>query len=175
MQPSLLQQLQNRLPGITFKPGSTFLWSPKQQSITYRPEVGESERSTWALLHETAHALLDHQQYRYDIDLLMLEAEAWEEAKKLAGEFDIHIDEDHIQDCLDTYRDWLHQRATCPRCSTVSLQSEPRTYACHNCAATWRVSASRFCRPYRRQSLVTSDSDNKKPSALALGDSSVLA
>lgn len=168
MQPNLIQQLQNKLPGVTFKAGSTFLWSPKQQSITYRDETGDSKHLIWALLHETAHALLNHQQYSYDIDLLLIEAEAWEEAKKLASELGVDIDEDHIQDCLDTYRDWLHQRATCPRCGTVSLQSEPRTYVCHNCSATWHVSASRFCRPYRRQSLVTSDSDNKKPSALAL-------
>lgn len=156
MNSTLLQQLKDKVPNITFKAGSTFLWSPRQQSITYRQENEESERSTWALLHETAHAILNHQQYHYDIDLLLLEADAWKEAKTLASELGIRIDEDHIQDCLDTYRDWLHQRATCPRCSTVSLQKTPNEYQCHNCLATWQVSSSRFCRPYRKQSLVAS-------------------
>ncbi len=154
---NLLRKLKPLLPHVTFTPGDTFFWSPEHSRITYKPDSVANGQSVWALLHEASHALLGHQTYLKDLDLLLLEVAAWEEAKQLGQRFKIRIDEDHIQDCLDTYRDWLHQRATCPRCSTVSLQPTPGAYRCHNCAATWSVSASRFCRPYR-----LSNSANKK-------------
>jgi hypothetical protein len=115
--------------------------------VTYR--LGDDEQQRWALLHEAAHVLLGHTNYRLDVDLLLLEVAAWGKAKELAGELGVSIDENHIQDSLDTYRDWLHQRSACPRCSTVSLQVSSREYRCHNCLASWHVSTSRFCRPYR--------------------------
>ena len=146
----VLDLLQLQLPAVTFEPGASFFWSPKHRTITYKDDAANNQpQDAWALLHEAAHAVLDHQKYQSDLDLLLLEVAAWHKAKDLAKDLGITIDEDHIQDCLDTYRDWLHQRATCPRCSTVSLQKSPQAYHCHNCAATWRVSASRFCRPYR--------------------------
>jgi hypothetical protein len=147
---TVLTRLKTTFQDITFEPGDTFFWSPKNQKITYDAGAPPTDQhATWALLHETAHALLGHKKYQYDVDLLLLEVEAWQRAKGLAESFGITIEEDHIQDCLDTYRDWLHQRATCPRCSTVSLQIPRQDYRCHNCAATWTVSSSRFCRPYR--------------------------
>lgn len=144
---TLINQLSGLLPDITFTPGKSFFWSPKKRHISYDPEINES--NNWALLHETAHAILDHSTYNTDFELLHLEVAAWEEAKNLAQKFGIEIDDNHIQDCLDTYRDWLHQRSTCPTCSSVSFQSTINEYRCHNCHTTWRVSTSRFCRPYR--------------------------
>lgn len=146
----LLDQLRKHLPGVVFVSGDSFRWSPGDKTVTYR--AASEETDIWALLHESSHALLGHADYQFDVDLLLLETEAWEKAKGLAEEFGINIDNNHIQDCLDTYRDWLHQRSTCPRCSTVSFQVSPRNYACHNCSAIWRVSSSRFCRPYRLNS-----------------------
>jgi hypothetical protein len=58
------------------------------------------------------------------------------------------IDEEHIQNCLDTYRDWLHKRSTCPRCDSHGLQTSEQ-YKCYNCRAVWRVGNERFCRAYR--------------------------
>jgi hypothetical protein len=101
--------------------------------------------------------MLGHQTYRSDFELLLLEVAAWDKAKQLAASQGITMDEEHIQDCLDTYRDWLHERSTCPRCGTVSLQASPSEYNCHNCSASWQVSKSRFCRPYR-----LSGNQNKK-------------
>jgi hypothetical protein len=74
----------------------------------------------------------------------------WEKAKQLAESLNYTIDPDHIQDCLDTYRDWLYQRSTCPTCTNCSLQTNSRTYACFNCGTNWNVSSSRMCRPYRK-------------------------
>jgi hypothetical protein len=158
----LLVKLRKTLPGISFEPGEAFFWSPEHSRVTYKRDSAEKPQHAWALLHEASHALLDHKNYQRDIELLLLEVAAWQKAKELAIQFEIEISEDHIQDCLDTYRDWLHQRATCPRCSTVSLQVSAREYSCHNCFASWSVSASRFCRPYR----LSSQTNKKSPKAL---------
>ena len=137
------------LPGIQLEPGDSFFWSPKQNKITYNETTISSPIGIWSMLHEAAHAQMNHTNYNSDLNLLKLEVEAWNEAKKLAKKFGIEIDENHIQDCLDTYRDWLHRRSTCPNCEVVCLQSTSTLYYCHNCNASWHVSASRFCRPYR--------------------------
>lgn len=147
------------LPDVSFEPGDAFFWSPEHYKVTYKLASGDEPEHSWALLHEASHALLKHKNYRNDFELLLLEVSAWQKARELAKQFAVEISEDHIQDCLDTYRDWLHQRATCPRCSTVSLQLSAREYRCHNCDAAWSVSASRFCRPYR-----LSNSKTKIPS-----------
>ncbi|MCA9332697.1 hypothetical protein KDA00_02385 [Candidatus Saccharibacteria bacterium] len=144
---TLVKKLNKLLPGIKFKSSDSFYWSPKNQTVFYINQ--DSERNQWSLLHEVSHAILGHTDYKSDFALLQLEVAAWEEAKKLSKKFNISIDEDHIQDCLDTYRDWLHQRSTCPTCSIVCLQNLPNEYNCHNCNTVWHVSSSRFCRPYR--------------------------
>lgn len=153
----LLTKLRVDLPNVSFEPGDTFSWSPEHSRITYRTDSRKKPQNSWALLHEAAHALLGHSSYRRDAELLLLEVAAWKCAKELAHKSGATISEDHIQDCLDTYRDWLHQRSTCPRCSTVSFQISARKYRCHNCLATWMVSKARFCRPYR-----LSNASNKK-------------
>lgn len=147
---ALLSKLQNILPGVAFEPGDGFSWSPQHSIVTYRRSSSDDVPSMWALLHEAGHAALGHKTYYDDIDLLQKEVAAWDKAKELARELDQTVDEDHIQDALDTYRDWLHQRSTCPRCGTVSLQMSSNDYQCHNCYAVWRVSSSRHCRSYRQ-------------------------
>lgn len=162
---TLLVLLKEKLPGVSFEPGDTFFWSPEHSSITYKCDSEPSCQSDWSLLHEASHALLEHQRYNNDVELLLMEVAAWKKAKELAKSFSVEISEDHIQDCLDTYRDWLHQRATCPRCSTVSLQVSTKKYRCHNCFATWSVSKARFCRPYR---LSNASSNKKSPETVPL-------
>lgn len=144
----LLKVLKRDFPAITFIEGKTFYWSPKTRSVIYRPV--DNIVGTWSLLHELAHALLEHTNFRYDIELLQLEIAAWEKALPLAKRYGHEIDNEHVQDCLDTYRDWLYQRSTCPNCTTCSLQVAPRQYACFNCGTAWQVSSSRLCRPYRK-------------------------
>ncbi len=147
---TLIKKLPKDFPALTFEPGADFCWSPKTKTVVYATTVEDETVAAWSLLHEVAHALLDHNRYGSDFELLHLEAAAWHKAAELAKAYDYMIDGDHIQDCLDTYRDWLHQRSTCPVCGTTSLQETSRKYRCHNCSTSWTVTASRFCRPYRR-------------------------
>ena len=148
---TLLAKLEAAYPRLQFVPGATFSWSPKTGEVIYKQAGDGDKLARWSLLHEVGHAMLRHADYRFDFELLELEVQAWEKAERLAKRFREHIDPDHIQDCLDTYRDWLYQRSTCPTCTSCSLQTDSRTYHCFNCGTVWHVSASRMCRPYRRR------------------------
>jgi hypothetical protein len=146
----VLRRLKKAFPNLDFEAGSRFTWSPKTNQIIYKKDsLATDNIAIWSLLHEVGHALLGHNNYQSDFELLALEVAAWQKAQLLAADYDNKIDEDHIQDCLDTYRDWLYQRSTCPTCTSCSLQIDSKTYCCFNCGGTWRVSASRLCRPYR--------------------------
>jgi hypothetical protein len=100
-------------PQFKFAPGAQEHWSPKANTITYSESEPMAELR-YGLLHELAHALLGHTSYNSDFELLKLESEAWELAVKIGKNYKIKLDPDHIQDCLDTYRDWLHRRSKCP-------------------------------------------------------------
>lgn len=145
---NLVHKLTKRYPELQFCPGERFYWSPKTKQIFYK--ASSTPVYCWKLLHEVSHALLEHSSYSSDLELLALEVAAWEKAQLVAKDFAITINADYIQDCLDTYRDWLHKRSTCPTCGTRSLQESAEQYHCFNCQATWRVSPSRFCRTYRQ-------------------------
>lgn len=145
----LITELKSKFPKLKFTPGRQFSWSPEAGAIIYKPGA-KGRRAIWSLLHETGHALLRHQSYKADFELLRLEVEAWERARQLAADLGTTISEDHIEDCLDTYRDWLYKRSICPTCSTKCLQQGDFVhYRCFNCHTTWRVTASRFGRAYR--------------------------
>lgn len=145
----LISALSQTYPELRFTAGTQFCWSPETKEVFYIP-AGKGKQARWSLLHETGHALLGHTSYQADVELLLLEVAAWERAKQLGNDAGIEIDEDHIQDCLDTYREWLYKRSICPNCTTKSLQQGDFVhYRCFNCHTKWRVSASRFCRAYR--------------------------
>jgi predicted RNA-binding Zn-ribbon protein involved in translation (DUF1610 family) len=148
---SFVSFLQRDYPMFTFVEAPRFAWHAGQQRIAYRPQALENVQGTWAVLHELGHALLDHAEYECDIELLQMEVAAWEKARALAAHYTTAIDEDYLQDCLDSYRDWLHVRATCPTCFIRCLQANAHTYRCHNCGTAWHVTRSRLCRPYRRR------------------------
>lgn len=156
---NILAKLQEQLPAVKFVGSPAFYWSPQTRTIHMSSSSLETEDGKWALLHEAAHALLGHTGYQTDAGLLILEVEAWQKAERLSKEMGIIIQEEHIQDCLNTYRDWLYARSTCPVCMLNSLQVDETTYVCLNCSARWSVSQSRFCRPYRMQ-----DRHKKTPS-----------
>lgn len=150
----LISQLAIDYPAIAFANGSKDSWSPSTKLVI----INESEIlpiRAWSLLHELSHALLDHQSYISDFELLRLEVQAWQKAKQIANNYHIQIDEDHIQDCLDSYRDWLHKRSTCPDCQLRAAQNSINSYKCYNCGLQWQVSESRLKRPYRKMSKVT--------------------
>lgn len=147
---NILPVLIKDFPGITFENGDSFFWSPREQRVTYTTHQDVAEHGIWALLHEVSHAALGHTDYKNDFELIKLESTAWQHAKRLGKKYGISIDAEHIQDCLDTYRDWLHKRATCPTCGVVSLQRSDSLYQCFNCQTTWSVPRSPLCRVTRR-------------------------
>jgi predicted RNA-binding Zn-ribbon protein involved in translation (DUF1610 family) len=141
-------QIIKDYPQFKFEPGQQEHWSPKTNTITYSQAEPLAELQ-YGLLHELAHALLGHNSYNSDFELLKLETEAWALAVKIGKKYKIKLDPDHIQDCLDTYRDWLHRRSKCPTCGMHVLQDNSSSYKCFNCGTGWQVSARRFARPYR--------------------------
>lgn len=155
----LLERLKVDYPDLIFVQGETFFWSPENHTVTYGGGSTQPDIAKWSLLHEVSHGILGHERYQSDFELMQLEVEAWQQARQLAKNYEVKIDPEHVQDCLDTYRDWLHGRATCPTCNTVSAQKDAKTYECFNCHTSWNVSNSRFCRPYR----LKKTAKNKKP------------
>lgn len=140
----MIDQLRATFPGLTFQRGDDFYWSPSEQVVFYLPVASDGDAAI--LLHETAHALLKHQDFTSDIALLKYENEAWQHAKLvLAPRFGVMLSEESIQDHLDTYRDWLHARSTCPECSETGLQTKTSTYQCINCQCSWMVNDARRC------------------------------
>ena len=62
-----------------------------------------------------------------------MEVEAWDKARELAKKYDACIDEDIVQQELDTYRDWLHQKSRCPECGLTRFQTPDSRYHCPRC------------------------------------------
>lgn len=143
---NMLPKLQKDYPEIVFVSGESFIWSPLKNQITYTTHQINAEHGVWALLHELAHFELGHNKYSTDFELLKIETAAWTKAKKIAKKYGVKINNDHIQDCLDTYRDWLHNRAKCPNCSVISVQRDDLHYQCFNCNSVWSVPKSPLCK-----------------------------
>ncbi|SRR6266496_5285996 len=141
---NLLEQCKIDFPQIRFANGDDFVWSTSTQTITYRALRSADDIS--ALLHELAHAILDHQNFTSDIELVKKETEAWHYAATVLGQTYHHsIDDDALESQLNTYRDWLHQRSLCPNCEQTSLQTQTSHYSCFNCGSSWRVNDARRC------------------------------
>lgn len=119
--------------------GNVFSFNANTKVITYVPNELEDDIGCLALLHEIAHMKLGHFSYGYDVELLALEHEAWEETRKLAKEYGVEVDDDHIKECLGSYDKWTKKRATCPRCGEYSLQRDHSTFGCFVCDCYWKV------------------------------------
>lgn len=139
---SLIKKLKETYPQFTFEASSDYLWSPSKQTIYYSDNGAKGNEY---LIHELAHALLGHSSYSYDIELLPMERDAWDKAVELAEDFDIEIREDIIEANLDSYRNWMHARSTCPTCGATGVQTKKRLYKCPACAKNWRVNDARIC------------------------------
>jgi hypothetical protein len=137
---SLLQRIiEDYSDAFSFKESSIFSWSPQKKTIFYSTAKNASENAVWSLLHEIGHAKLGHKKYEDDFELLIMEVEAWRKAKQLAERYHLVIEEDHIEECLESYRNWLHQRSRCIECKFTSFQIDMNTYQCVNCDTKWTV------------------------------------
>lgn len=147
---SLILQLKKEFPQFSFKDAASFRWSPQQQAIFVDSNAPNGDAF---ILHELSHAILNHKDYKHDIDLVKLERDAWNYAyETLAPRYQVEISEDIMQDNLDTYRDWLHARSTCPSCNATGLQVKHGQYKCVACGHHWNVNEARLC-ALRRYSL----------------------
>ncbi|OGL26638.1 hypothetical protein A3E49_00025 [Candidatus Saccharibacteria bacterium RIFCSPHIGHO2_12_FULL_49_19] len=146
---SFIARLSRDFPDLKFQKGEQEHWSPRTNTITYNPNQPLRDLR-YGVLHELAHARLNHTTYGSDFELLKMESLAWSEAARIGRRYNVRVSSNHIQNCLDTYRDWLHRRSTCPTCGAHSLQKDAHRYQCLNCQAVWRVTSGRFVRPYRR-------------------------
>lgn len=129
MNDDLLPRIQKDYPEFKFKSGKKYTFRPPRTIILGPPEPF----SGLLLLHELSHAILGHKTFRLDVERLRMESEAWDKARELADRYKIKINEDLIQDELDTYRDWLHTRSKCKKCGLTCYQTKDGVYHCPRC------------------------------------------
>ncbi|MBR3122378.1 hypothetical protein IKF28_02975 [Candidatus Saccharibacteria bacterium] len=129
MNERLFNQVRNDFSDFSFRQGKKFAFRPPKTVI-----IGPNEaHDDLLLLHEVSHAVLKHRDFKTNIERLKMESEAWEKAKELANKYKIEVDEDFIQDELDTYRDWLHKKSRCPKCGLTRFQTPDGLYHCPRC------------------------------------------
>ncbi len=142
----ILSKIKQDFPEIRFVSDEVFAWSPQSTTITYI--AGDSPDDIAHLLHELAHALLNHNDYQRDINLIDMERAAWEyTVRELAPRYgvDIAMMDDVVQTSLDSYREWLHARSICPNCQAVGIECRKHQYRCLQCHGNWRVNEARNC------------------------------
>ena len=128
---SLLDKLKNDYKELVFLEGPKYLFRPPK-TIYFEPDSADKE-SEILLLHELAHAKLGHKTYSTDVERLKMETEAWEKARSLADHYGVEIDEDMIQEELDTYRNWLFSKSRCKKCGSTRYQTPDGKYTCPVC------------------------------------------
>ena len=144
-----IADIRNQFKQFVFEEHEIFHWSPRNNTVYYDPRELDSESGIFQLLHEVSHAVCSHANYTSGIQLVKIEAEAWQKAKELATSYGLKIPEKQIERCLDSYRDWLHLRSTCPKCQTIALETEANRYRCFNCLQEWKVPVNQRSRRYR--------------------------
>ena len=129
MNTAFLEKIKSDFLEFRFIDGKKFAFRPPKTIV-----IGPAEpQDDILLLHEVSHALLGHKNFKMDIERLKMESEAWEKAKELAKKYNASIDEEFIQDELDTYRDWLHNKSKCRVCGLTCYQTPDGAYHCPRC------------------------------------------
>jgi hypothetical protein len=144
---TFIERLQNDFQHLRFVQGGEFKWSPNNQTVTY---TTNDDAWTAHLLHEVAHAALNHQECANDAEVIAYEVNAWQYASEvLAPKYNVDVPDIVREDALDTYRDWLHKRSQCPLCQSNGLEQHNNVYKCIYCHQTWRTN-HRSCATTRR-------------------------
>lgn len=126
---AFFQKLAEDFPEFRFRMGRKFSFRPPR-SITIGPPEAQFRLLA---LHELGHALSGHKDFKTDVERLKMEVEAWEKARELAGKYGVEYDEETVQDELDSYRDWLHQKSRCPKCGLTRFETPRGGYSCPRC------------------------------------------
>lgn len=143
---SIVNQITSDCSDVRFSTGEDFYWR-SEGSTVYHPPILSTE-DLLLLLHEIGHAKLGHTSYSSDVHLLDMEREAWQYAlSTLVPTYGVSQDValEASEDALDSYREWLHRRSTCPSCHAIGLESTKSTYRCLACNQEWRVNEARSC------------------------------
>lgn len=148
---TIIAQLQAQFPEVRWRQAPRFSFRPPHTVCLGRPQPHYGLLA----LHELGHCLEKHRDFCTEIGRLQMERAAWERARCVwrqlnLGEQGLIWDEDFVETQLDTYRDWLHARSRCPRCSSTRFQTPDGAYHCPFCGEF----ASRT--PSRRQGNATS-------------------
>ena len=92
------------------------------------------------LLHELGHAVSHHHNYSLSVDRLKIETEAWVSAHRIfkshsswPKKYCFDFDQDFAETQLDTYRHWLHKKATCKKCGLTMFQDKKQQWICPHC------------------------------------------
>lgn len=144
-----IDQLKEDFPTLKFEESDDFYYSAKNKTIFFNNEALGTEIGFIQLLHEIGHALEGHHTFQSGVELVKMESQAWSRAKKIAGEYGLEIPDSLIEQCLDSYRDWLHGRSTCPNCKNTGVESDIGQYHCFNCQQKWVVPLHQRSRCYR--------------------------
>lgn len=140
---SLVDVLKADFPHIYFKSGEYFKWSSGEKTIYFNPH--DSDDGTF-LLHELAHAILQHEDFDLDVQLVRKESEAWSlTVTELADKYGVDVDQKEAEISLESYRHWLFKRSQCPECGANGLQSKNTHYKCIACGCSWRANDARIC------------------------------
>lgn len=132
-------------PEYNFVRSDKYAWDPNTKTIYYKDVIEPLQIHIHSLFHELSHALLDHVNFSNDIKLIKMERDAWALTKTLLVKYQHEIDTSHIEDCLDSYRDWIYARSKCPQCSHVGVETSNNVYGCIFCPIRWKVPESRLC------------------------------
>ena len=120
-------------PEFNFRLNKNFSFRPPK-TIFYNNHYDCTDTDFKLLvLHEVSHALLKHRDFRLDVERVKMENEAWEKARELAIKYCVRINEDLIQEKLDSYRDWLYSKSKCKKCGLTRYQTLDRKYHCPKC------------------------------------------
>lgn len=128
----ILKQLQTDYPEFRWRAGRKFAYRAPR-TIYYEVDASATEEYNLRSLHELGHALLGHRSYRTDLERLKIERAAWEKARELCAHYGVEYDDDFVEQQMDTYRDWLHQRSKCPHCGLTRYQTCTGDYRCPGC------------------------------------------
>lgn len=140
---SLIDKLTTDFPQFIFQNAHASRWSARENTVYYSDAT--STHGQHELLHELGHALLGHDSYTHDVELLSIERQAWDKAIELAPSYGLSIDDDTVEEQLDTYRNWLHARSRCPNCHVAGFQRKTLDYSCALCGVNWRANEAKQC------------------------------
>lgn len=129
MDATFLAKIKSDYPEFKFISGKRFSFRPPKTIVVGPEEPNDS----LLLLHELGHALSEHRDFDTSVRRVKMEREAWDKARELCSKYELEYNEDLVEDELDTYREWLHKKTICPKCSLTMFQTPDGVYHCPKC------------------------------------------